>query len=78
MEQDKEKRIEQCLKIIAEKEGISESKVRDEIALAISYALKSDDPKTQNFWQNIPCEGTAPTIEEIIGFLAEELSHKEH
>ena len=78
MEQDKEKRIEQCLKIIAEKEGISESKVRDEIALAISYALKSDDPKTQNFWQNIPYEGTAPTIEEIIGFLAEELSHKEH
>lgn len=78
MEQDKEKRIEQCLKIIAEKEGISESKVRDEIALAVSYALKSDDPKIQNFWQNIPCEGTAPTIEEIIGFLAEELSHKEH
>lgn len=78
MQQDKEKRIEQCLKIIAKKEGISESKVKDEIALAISYALKSNDPKIQNFWRNIPCEGTSPTIEEIIAFLAERLSHQEH
>lgn len=78
MQHDKEKRIEQCLKIIAKKEGISESKVKDEIALAISYALKSNDPKIQNFWQNIPCEGTSPTIEEIIAFLAERLSHQEH
>ena len=53
--------------------GITTDEVRQEIALAISYALKSDDPKVQNFWKNIPCEGDTPTVDEVIDYIATQL-----
>jgi hypothetical protein len=65
--------ITNALRTIAQNEGITEEEVRSEIALAISYALKSDDPKVQNFWKDIPCEGDAPTVEEIINYIIVEL-----
>jgi hypothetical protein len=58
---------------IAKSEGITTDEVRQEIALAISYALKSDDPKVQNFWKVIPCEGDAPTVDEMIDYIATQL-----
>lgn len=61
---------------IAKAEGITIEEVRQEIALAISYALKSDDPKVQRFWENIPCKGEAPTIEEVIDYIALQLVKK--
>lgn len=77
MEPDQKQRIQQYLETIAQKEGISPKKVRDEIALAISLAQKSTDPKIQNFWNSIPCEGTSPTVEETIDYLAKNVSsHK--
>ncbi len=77
MEYDKKKKIEQSLKIIAAREGITEHEVRDEIARAVSYALKSNDPEMQHFWQDIPCEGAAPIIDDIVGFLAEKIAGEE-
>lgn len=74
MKHDRKRKIEQSLNIIAAREGITEDEVRNEIALAISYALRSNDPEIQHFWQNIPCEGNAPIIEEIINFLAEKIA----
>lgn len=74
MDSEQKKQITKALDIIAKKEGISAGNVRDEIALAISYALKSNDPNIQNFWKNIPCEGDSPTVEEIINYIALELS----
>lgn len=74
MDSEQKNQISKSLDAIAKKEGISTEKVRDEIALAISYALKSNDPNIQNFWKNIPCEGDTPTIEEIINYIATELS----
>jgi hypothetical protein len=41
--------ITNALRTIAQNEGITEEEERSEIAPAISYALKSDDPKVQNF-----------------------------
>lgn len=74
MEPDRKQRIQHYLETIAQKEGISPEKVRDEIALAISLAQKSTDPRTQNFWNSIPCQGTSPTVEEIIDYLAKTIS----
>lgn len=74
MKPNNKEKISEYLRTIAEQEGISEDEVRNEIAYAISLALKSKDPKIQNFWKNIPCEGDSPTIEEIIGFLATQIS----
>ena len=71
-----EKIIKSNLEKIAKSEGITTDEVRQEIALAISYALKSDDPKVQNFWRNIPCEGDSPTVDEVIDFLAAQLANK--
>ena len=70
MNQNKKDKISEHLRTIAVKEGISEREVRNEIAYAVSLALKSSDPKIQNFWKKIPCEGASPTIEEIIDFIA--------
>lgn len=74
MEHNKKIKIEKSLQIIAQKEGITTEEVRKEIALAISYALKSNDKDMQYFWKDIPCEGPTPTIEEIIDFLAEQIA----
>lgn len=76
MNQKKKKKISEYLRIIARKEGITENEVREEIAFAISLALKSKDPQIQNFWRNIPCNGESPTIEEIIDYVVTELSTK--
>ena len=70
---EKEK-IQKCLEIIALSEGITVDEVKKEIALTISYALKSKDPKAQAFWKSVPCDGDSPTVEEIINYLAIQLS----
>ncbi len=72
----RKKSIENNLEKIANSEGITPDEVRNEIALAISYALKSDDPKVQNFWKNIPCEGESPTVDEAINYLASQLANE--
>lgn len=66
MDKKRKKKIEASLRQIAKIEEISEEEVRKEIAYAVSLALKSSDPKVQNFRKNIPCEGDSPTIEEVI------------
>lgn len=76
MNQDRKRNIEKSLEIIAQKEGITVNEVREEIARAVSYALKSNDKDIQHFWQSIPCVGAAPTIDEIINFLAEKIAEQ--
>ncbi len=65
--------IKNNLEKIAKSEGITTDEIRQEIALAISYALKSDDSKVQNFWKDIPCEGDTPTVDEVIDYIATQL-----
>ena len=55
--------IPQYLQAIAKKEGLSENDVRNEIALAISLALKSNDTKIQNFSNYITFDCESPTIQ---------------
>ncbi len=74
MEQNRKAKISEHLRAIADQEGITEDDVRNEIAYAISLALKSNDPKVQNFWKKIPCEGESPTVEEIIDYIVTQLS----
>lgn len=69
MNQNKKEMISKHLREIAKKEGITENAVRNEIALAVSLALKSSNPQIQNFWKEIPCDGEPPTIEEIIDYI---------
>lgn len=64
-----QQRIREILHQIAQQEGISEDEVREQIAYAISLALKSENPKAQQFWKDIPCESETPTIEEVINHI---------
>lgn len=57
MRENQKTQIEQYLELIAGQEGLTTEEVRKDIGLAISYALKSDDPKVGDFWKAIPCEG---------------------
>jgi hypothetical protein len=57
------------LQKLAEREGLTENEIRNEIALAISYALKSSDPNLQNFWKNFPSLSKDATIDDIIDYL---------
>lgn len=74
MNQNKKETISEYLKAIADKERISEDDVRNEIALAVSLALKSNDPQIQAFWKDVPCNGDTPTIEEIIDYIVTQIS----
>lgn len=74
MDSKQKNKVLKSLEIIAEKEGISAEEAKNEIALAVSYALKSNNLQIQNFWKNIPCKGVSPTVEEIIEYVATELS----
>lgn len=67
--------LENALKHMIENEGMDESTIREQIAFAISLALKSNDPNLQNFWTKIPCNGSCPTIDEIVDYLITEITN---
>lgn len=61
--------LEDKLKEISRKEGLSEEQVRAMIAYAVAQSFKDSNPNQQYFWKAIPCEGSAPTLDEIIDYL---------
>ena len=42
--------------------------------IAKREGITPEEVKSQHFWNNFPCEGDSPTVEEVIAYLAEELS----
>ena len=70
MKEHKTVHVDSIIKEIADQNDVSPETVYNEISIAISEALKSDDPLIQEFWKSIPCEGDAPSVEETIAFLA--------
>lgn len=75
MKQNEEFKI--ALKKIMQKEGLDEIALRQEITLAISLMLKSNDHDLQNFWTEIPCKNNSPTIDEMTDYLILKLSHND-
>ncbi|MGD8401121.1 MAG: sporulation initiation factor Spo0A [Bacillota bacterium] len=43
--------------------------LNDKIELAIAVALKSTDPKAQEFWKSVTRKGEHPTPEEVIVYI---------
>lgn len=77
MSKSKDEMISEYLHALAEKEGLAGNDARNEIALAVSLALKSSDPRIQHFWKEIPCAGESPTIEEMIDYINSGISTQE-
>ncbi len=69
MNPEKKQKIEKS-EDYRKREGITPEEVNPKLG-AVSYAMKSSDPKAQRFWNNFPCEGDSPTVEEVIAYLAE-------
>jgi hypothetical protein len=57
------------LQKLAKREGLTENEIRNEIALAVSYALKSNDSNLQNFWKDFPSLSKDSTIDDLIDCL---------
>jgi hypothetical protein len=65
------------LQKLAERENHTENDIRNEIALAISYALKSSDPDLQNFWKCFPSLGKDSTVDDIIDYLVIKMAEQD-
>ena len=70
------KKAEKALKKIAKRDGISVREVKREIEIAVAAARENPDPKSQAFWNAIPCRGEQPTPEEVITYIADTLDDR--
>lgn len=71
-------KIQEILIKVADKNNVSVNEVREEIQKAIDYAWlnpPNDGGVTISNQQKVPCKGKIPTPEELIRYVAEELSH---
>lgn len=64
------KQVENILKKVAERDGVSVEHVLSEIKKAVDIGMSNPDPRIRLFWMNIPHEGTCPTPEEVLIFLS--------
>lgn len=63
------KKARQAVRTIAEKENISQNKVRNEMKAAISDAMRNPDPAVRSMWASVPRKGDVPEPEELIAWL---------
>ena len=62
--------------MIALQEKMSQDDVRSEMKAAISEAMQNPDPEVRAIWKNIPCKGETPEPEELIAWLAGQVTEK--
>ena len=73
MDRKKMRIAESALRQIAEREGKTVDDIREDIRAAIAEGRKNPDEHVRALWQDIPCEGTEPTPEEVILYLAQDM-----
>lgn len=65
------KNIDEVLRQVAEKEGVSVEAVRNEIDYMINITLNDLEPSKKDMWDKLLVEGNPPTAKEFISKLAE-------
>lgn len=55
-----------AISAIAEKNGVSEKEVRDEMQKAMQEGINNPDPEIRAEWDSIPRSGDELTVEEFI------------
>ena len=71
---NKKRRAQEAIKTVAILEGTSVNTVYQEIEHAINRGLCNPDPEVQQMWRIISCSGKAPTPEDVILYIVENLS----
>ena len=67
-----EKDVNEIIRFIAGREGISEQEVLEEMQKAINAAFKNENPDVRREWENMPFKDT-PAPQEFIKYIAEKL-----
>ena len=62
------------LKDLAKPCGTREREIRREIEAAIAVSRTSSKPSAEEFWEKSPFRDKAPTAEEFIAYLAQEIN----
>ncbi len=67
--------INVIIRHIANKEGISEQEVIDEVQKAIDAGYNNPDPAVKAYWASMPFDGK-PTPQELIVYLAGKIQNE--
>lgn len=70
------KRAERALKAVAARDGVTVEYVRAEIQNAIDIGMANPDLHIRAYWKAIPHHGERPTPEDVISFMAEDVTKK--
>jgi len=69
------KEAERSIHHIAKENGTTEQEVRNEMMIAIRAAMNNPDPKVQEQWKHFRFEGTEPTPEEFMIYVAQRVEN---
>ena len=69
----RQQNFETILALIAMRHHTTVDDVRREMEIALREGLSNPDPAVRAQWAKIPCEGTSPTLEEFISYLAAQI-----
>lgn len=73
-----EKDVQEILKEIAEKQGMTMEETRNELAIALFEGRDNPDPQLQAFWRSIPHKGEEITPEDVLAHIANIVKKKEN
>ena len=68
--------MKDILEKVAEKNGITRDEVESEIQKAIKEAMKSRQPKAQQFWKEFPPDGQTPSAETVIALITKKVNER--
>jgi len=68
--------MKDILEKVAEKNGITRDEVESEIQKAIKEAMKSRQPKAQQFWKGVAPDGQTPSAETVITLIAKKVNER--
>ena len=69
-------KVNKALIHIAAAHGTSVTEVRRDIQSALDAGWNNPDPKVREYWRKIPSRHEKPTLEEVIKFMAKEVTRK--
>ena len=69
-----QRNFEEILTVIARKHHSTVDDVRREMEIALQEGLSNPDPVIRAQWARIPSKGPTPTLEELVTYIAAQIS----
>lgn len=68
--------IQRAVRMVAARSGMTPQRVRRNIEQMLEESRSCNDPKAQAAWEEIPCVGEIPTMEEVFRHLAGKIGNQ--